>query len=79
MNNTQLVAKSDSRTIEWLGSRGFTNPQHLPNDYVFPVFIVDLQSKTIFGTNTTCMAATCSVGQKPIALTLQELREKISV
>lgn len=79
MNNTQLVAKSDSRTIEWLESRGFTNPQHLPKDYVFPVFIVDLQSKTIFGTNTTCMAAACSAGQKPIALTLQELREKISV
>lgn len=79
MNNTQLVVKTDIQTIEWLENNGFSNPQHLPNDYVFPVFIVDLQSKTIFGTNTTCMAAACSAGQKPIALTLQELREKISV
>lgn len=77
MNKTQLVVKTEPQTVKWLESQGFTNSQHLPNDYRFPVFIVDLISKTIFGTNTTCMAAAVASGNKPTALNLEELKTKL--
>lgn len=77
MIKTQLVVKTEPQTIEWLESQGFTNPQHLPNNYCFPVFIVDLKSKTIFGTNTTCMAAVAS-GNKPVVLNFEQLKTKLS-
>ena len=63
INLTQLVVKTDKSTIEWLESKGYRNV--LPDDYTFSVFIVDLQDKTFFGTNTTCMAAACSCGLRP--------------
>ncbi len=78
MNKTQLVVKNEPQTIAWLESQGFSNPQNLPNGYPFSVFIVDLQSKTIFGTNTTCMAAAVASGNRPIVLSLEQLKEKLS-
>ncbi len=78
MNKTQLVVKTEPQAIKWLESQGFSNLQHLPNGYPFSVFIVDLQSKTIFGTNTTCMAAAVASGNRPIVLSLEQLKEKLS-
>lgn len=78
MNKTQLVVQTEPQTIAWLESQGFTNPQHLPNDYRFPVFIVDLKSKTIFGTNTTCMAAAVASGNKPVVLNFEQLKTRLS-
>lgn len=78
MNKTQLVVQTESQTIEWLESQGFTNPQHLPNGYCFTVFIVDLKSKTIFGTNTTCMAAAVASGNKPVVLNFKQLKTRLS-
>lgn len=78
MNKTQLVAQTTPQTIQWLENNSFTNPQHLPNSYRFPVFIVDLKSKTIFGTNTTCMAAATSSGNKPVVLNFEQLKTKLS-
>lgn len=63
INTTQLVIRTDKRTIEWLERKGYRNI--LPDNYAFSVFIVDLSSKTFFGTNTTCMAAACSCGLRP--------------
>ena len=68
INITQLVVKTDKATIDWLESQGYANPHNLPNDYTFSVFIVDLLRKEIFGTNTTCMAASGSCGNRPIVL-----------
>lgn len=78
INNTQLVVQTDKSTIEWLESQGYANPHHLPNNYNFSVFIVDLPSKEIFGTNTTCMAAACSSGNRPIVLNFEQLKTKLS-
>ncbi len=78
MNKTQLVVKTESQTIKWLESQGFSNPQNLPNCYPFSVFIVDRQRKTFFGTNTTCMAAAVASGNRPIVLSLQQLKDKLS-
>lgn len=77
MNRTQLVVKTEPQTIEWLECQGFNNPQHLPNEYRFPVFMVDLKNKTIFGSNTTCMAAAVASGNRPIALNLEELKTEL--
>ena len=63
INTTQLVVRTDERTIVWLESKGYRNV--LPDDYAFSVFIVDLPSKTFFGTNTTCMAGACSCELRP--------------
>lgn len=71
INTTQLVVKTNKRTIEWLESKGYSNI--LPNDYAFLVFIVDLPSKTFFGTNTTCMAAACSCGFRPKILDFEKI------
>lgn len=70
-NLTQLVVRTDTQTIEWLESKGYRNT--LSDDYTFSVFIVDLPSKTFFGTNTTCMAAACSRGLRPKIFTLEEI------
>lgn len=78
MNKTQLVVKTEPQTIEWLECQGFNNSQHLPNDYCFPVFIVDLKSKTIFETNTTCMAAAVASGNKPVAFNFEQLKTRLS-
>lgn len=78
MNKTQLVVKTEPQTIKWLESQGFTNPQHLPNDYRFPIFIVDVKRKTILGTNTTCMAAAVASGNNPEVLNFKELKTKLS-
>ncbi len=69
INLTQLVVRTDIRTIEWLESQGYRNI--LPDNYAFPVFIIDFPSKTFFGTNTTCMAAACSCGLRPNILYLE--------
>lgn len=78
MNKTQLVVKTVPQTIKWLESQGFANPQHLPKDYRFSVFIIDLKSKTIFGTDTTCMAAATASGYNPVTLNLKQLKTKLS-
>ncbi len=78
INYTQLVVQTDKATIEWLESNGYRNPRHLPNDYTFSVFIVDLLRKEISGTNTTCMAASGSCGNRPIVLNFEQLKEKLS-
>lgn len=75
INTTQLVVRTDKRTIEWLESKGYRNI--LPNGYSFSVFIVDLPSKTFGGTNTTCMAAACSCGLRPKILDLEKLIEML--
>ena len=77
INTTQPVVKTDNITIDWLQAQGYANPHDLPNGYTFSVFIVDLVCKEIFGTNTTCMAASCSCGKRPIVLTLEQLKEKL--
>ena len=71
INTTQHVVKTDKRTIEWLESKNYHNV--LPDDYAFSVFIIDLPSKTFFGTNTTCMAAACSCGLRPKILNFKKL------
>lgn len=73
INTTQLVVKTDKRTIEWLERKGYRNI--LPDDYAFSVFIVDLPSKSFFGTNTTCMAGACSCGLRPNILDLEKVME----
>ena len=77
INTTQLVVRTDKTAIAWLESQGYTNPHNLPNDYTFSVFIVDLLHKEIFGTNTTCMAASSSYGNHPIVLNFEQLKEKL--
>ncbi len=71
INTTQLVVRTDERTIVWLESKGYRNI--LPNDYAFSVFIVDLPSKTFFGTNTTCMAGACSCELRPKILDFENI------
>lgn len=71
INTTQLVVRTDKRTIAWLESKGYRNV--LSDDYAFSVFIVDLPIKTLFGTNTTCMAAACSCGLRPKIFTHEEI------
>lgn len=78
INKTQLVVQTDKNAIEWLESHGYDNPHHLPSNYNFSVFIVDLSNKEIFGTNTTCMAAACSSGNRQIVLTFEQLKEKLA-
>ncbi len=78
INTTQLVATTDKQLIEWLESQGYANPHALPNGYTFPVFVVDLLCKELLGTNTTCMAASCSCGNRPIAYDFEQLKEKLS-
>lgn len=78
MNKTQLVVKTEPQTVKWLESQGFTNSQHLPNGYRFLVFIVDLKSKTIFGTNTTCMTAAVASGNKPVVINFEQLKTRLS-
>lgn len=78
INTDQLVVKTDRQTIEWLENNGYRNPQRLPCNYNFPVFIIDLQDKTIIGTNTTCMAAACSARRNPTVLTFNQLLEKLN-
>lgn len=77
INTTQLVVKNDKTTIAWLKSQGYANPQNLPNDYKFSVFIVDLMRKEILGTNPTCMAASSSCGNRPIVLYFEQLQQKL--
>ena len=77
INTTQLVVKTDKATVEWLKAQGYANPHNLPNNYMFPVFIADLESKEIFGTNTTCMATACSSGNRPIVLNFEQLQKKL--
>lgn len=79
MNNTQLIVRTSANAICWLEERGFNNPHQLPNGYAFPVFIVDLATKQFFGTNTTCMAASCSAGRKPLVLDFEQLKEKLKM
>lgn len=71
INSTQFIVRTDTQTIEWLESNGYRNT--LSDDYTFSVFIVDLSSKTFFGTNTTCMAAACSHGLRPNILEFEEI------
>lgn len=78
INYTQLVVKTNKLTIEWLESQGYHNPRRLPDDYTFSVFIVDLLRKELLGTNTTCMAASCSCGNRPIVLNFEQLKEKLA-
>lgn len=77
INTTQLIVRTDNTSIEWLKGHGYANPHNLPNDYTFSVFIVDLLRKEIFGTNTTCMATSCSCGNRPIVLNFEPLKEKL--
>ena len=78
INKTQLVVQTDKTIIEWLESQGYKNYHNLPNDkYMFPVFVVDLPSKTFGGTNTTCMAMAVSSGNRPIVLNFEQLKEKL--
>lgn len=77
INKTQFVVQTDKTVIEWLESQGY-NYHNLPNNYTFPVFVVDLPSKTFGGTNTTCMAMVISTGNRPIVLNLEQLKEKLS-
>ncbi len=78
INYTQLVVTTDKQTIEWLESQGYANPHNLPYGYTFPVFIVDLLRKELSGTNTTCMAASCSRSNRPIVLNFEQLKEKLA-
>lgn len=78
INYTQLVVQTDKATIEWLESQGYKNFHNLPNNYTFPVFIVDLPSKEFWGTGTTSMAMAVSRGNRPIVLNLEQLKEKLS-
>lgn len=71
INTTQLVVRTDTQTIEWLEGKGYRNT--LSDDHTFSVFIVDLPSKTFFGTNATCMAAACSCGLRPKILEFEEI------
>lgn len=48
---------------------GYRNAQRLTaENYSFPVVVIDLEEKTFFGTNTTCMAAAASNGIRPICV-----------
>ena len=77
INKTQLVVKTNKTTIDWLTNQGYANPQNLPNNYTLSVFIVDLSHKEIFGTNSTCMAASVSCGNRPIVLDFALLKKSI--
>ena len=77
INTTQLVVTTNKATIKWLERNGYKNPYNLPDNYTFSVFIVDLLRKEIFGTNTTCMAASCSCGNHPIVLDFEQMKEKL--
>lgn len=70
--------QTNKQTNEWLKIQGYRNPRFLPDDYDFSVFIVDLFRKEINGTNTTCMAAACSSGNRPIVYDFEQLKEKLS-
>ena len=78
INITQFVVQTDKATTDWLERQGYANSHKVPNDYTFSVFIVDLLRNDFFGTNTTCMAASGSCGNRPIALSFEQLKEKIS-
>lgn len=77
INTKQLVVKTDKTAIYWLEKQGYANSQNLPKNYAFPVFIVDLTRKEIFGTNTTCMASACACGNRPIVLNIKQLKERL--
>ncbi len=77
INTTQLVVETDKTTIEWLESQDYSNPQILPNNYTFPVFVVNLPTKEFFGTNATCMAAACMTGHKPTVLNFEQLKARL--
>lgn len=77
INFTQLVVETDKDTIEWLEKEGFDNPGNLPDDYSFSVFIVDILGWWIYGTNTTCMAASGSCGNNPIVLDFEQLKSRV--
>lgn len=77
-NSTQLVVETDKNTIKWLVSQGFENPHNLPKGYAFPVFVVDVQRRRIHGTNATCMAASCSQGNRPEVLDPERLKAKLT-
>ncbi|MGN0803913.1 MAG: hypothetical protein ACI4QI_06015 [Candidatus Coproplasma sp.] len=73
MNNTQLVVRHEYNqdVFDYLANIGFANVQNLTaENYRFPVIVVDLTTKTFFGTNTACMSA-----MKPKVLTFAELKE----
>lgn len=78
INTTQLVVRTDKITIDWLEAQGYANLHNLLHNYNFSVFIVDIVRKVIFGTNTTCMAASDSCGNRPIVLTFEQLEEKMN-
>ena len=78
INVTQLAVSTTKPAVDWLVAQGYANPHNLPNDYSFPVFIVDLLRKEISGTNTTCMAASASCGNHPIVLSFEQLKRTLS-
>ena len=77
INTTQLIVKNDKPIIKWLEAKDYANPHNLSNGYTFSVLIVDLLRKEIFGTNTTCMAAACSCGSRPIVLDFEQLQQTL--
>lgn len=77
INYTQLVVSVDKSTIEWLEGQGYANPRNLPDNFTFSVFIVDILRKELFETNTTCMAASCSCGNRPIVLNFDQLKRRL--
>lgn len=82
MNNTQLVVRLNDadENFKQLELLGFCNIQRLTKDnYNFPVIVVDLRKRQFFGTNTICMAASTSGGNKSIVLDFKQLKEKLSI
>ena len=79
INKTQLVVQTDKTIIKWLENQGYKNYHNLPNNYTFPVFVVDLPRKTFSGTNTTCMAMAVSSGHRPIVLDFVQLKRKLLI
>ncbi len=77
INTTQLVIKTDKAAIDWLEHQGYANPHNLPTEYTFPVFIIDLAHKEIFGTHTACMATSTSCSNRPMVLNFEQLKEKL--
>lgn len=70
MNNlTQLAVRCNETALSVLEGKDYKNVQNLSTDnYTFPVIIADLEEKTFFGTNTTCMAA-----MKPKVYDIEEI------
>lgn len=70
MENDQMLVsvhgkKERALAIAWLENHGYQNVQKLTAEtYDFPVFV--LEKGVFFGTNTTCMAALCSVNKAKI-------------